>query len=75
MNRVAIKSPTGPDRLATWDEVRSAMSFSSQRAFKLVGACDDCREVESDFTSRACNLSEEIMWLAMVSAMPDSKTN
>jgi hypothetical protein len=75
MNLVAIESPIGLDRLATWDEVRSAMSFLSQGASELVGACDDCRELDSDFTGRARNLSEDIMWLAIVSEMPDSMSN
>jgi hypothetical protein len=75
MNLVAVESPIGLDRLATWDEVRSAMSFSSQGAFELVGTCDDCRELDSDFAGRACNLSEDIMCLAIVSEMPDSMSN
>ena len=75
MNLVAIESPIGLDRLATWDEVRSAMSFSSQGAFQLVGTYDECREVDSNFTGRSCNLSEDIMWLAIVSEMPDSTSN
>ncbi len=75
MNLVAIESPIGLDRLATWDEVRSATSFSSQCAFELVGTCDECRELDSDFTGRACNLSEDIMWLAIIGEMPDSMSN
>jgi hypothetical protein len=71
MNLVAIESPIGLDRLATWDEVRSAMSFSSQGASELVGTC----ELDSDFAGRACNLSEDIMWLAIISEMPDSMSN
>ncbi len=75
MNLVAIESPIGLDRLATWDEVRSATSFSSQCAFELVGTCDECRELDSDFTRRACNLSEDIMWLAIISEMSGSMSN
>lgn len=75
MNLVAIESPVGLDRLATLDEVRSATSFSSQCAFELVGTRDECRELNSDFTGRACNLSEDIMWLAIIDEMPNSMSN
>jgi hypothetical protein len=75
MNRVDIENPIGLDRLATWNEVRCAMSFSSPGAFGLVGSCDDFREVDSDLSGRACNLPEDIMWLTVVSGMLDSKSN
>ncbi len=38
MNLAAKESPIGVDRLATLDEVRSAMSCSHRRTFKLAGA-------------------------------------
>jgi hypothetical protein len=66
----SVESCIGLDRLATWDEVRYAMASWSQGAFELVGACDDCRELDPDFTGRARNLSKDIMWLAIVSEMP-----
>jgi hypothetical protein len=75
MNLVAMESPIGLDRLATWEEVRSAISFSSQSAFERVGTRDDCREVDSDFTGRSCNLAKDTTWLAIVSKMPDSMCN
>jgi hypothetical protein len=59
MNRVATESPMGPDRLATREEVRSAMSFWYRGAFEPVGTRNDCREVGSDFTGRWCNLAED----------------
>jgi hypothetical protein len=68
----SVESCIGLDRLATWDEVRYAMA--SQGAFELVGACDDCRELDPDFTGRARNLSKDT-WLAIVSEMPDSMSN
>jgi hypothetical protein len=75
MKLVDIESPIVLDRLATWDEVRCAMSFSSQGAFELAGACGDFREMDSDFSDRACNLPEDIVWLAIVSRMTDFISN
>jgi hypothetical protein len=74
MNLAAVESPIGLDRLATREEVRSAMSFSSQSAFERASR-DDCREVDSDFTSRSCKFSEDTMWLVIVSETPDSMSN
>ena len=75
MKPIGIESPTGLDRLATWNEVRRALSFSPQGTFVLVGACDDFREMDSDFFGRACNVAEDIVWLAIASEMPDSASN
>ena len=75
MQPVGIESPIGLDRLATWDEVCCALSFSLQGAFVLVGACDDFREADSDFCGRPCNLRGDTMWLAIISEMPDSRSN
>jgi hypothetical protein len=52
MKLVDIKSPIGLDRLATWDEVRCAMSFSSQGAFELAGGCDDFLDMEVATSNR-----------------------
>ena len=68
-----IESSIGSDRLATWNEVCRALSFSSQGAPKP--ACDDFCETNSDFSGIARNLSEDDMWLAIVSEMPDSLSN
>jgi hypothetical protein len=68
-----IESSIGSDRLATWNEVCRALSFSSQDATKP--ACDDFRETNSDFSGRTGNLPENDMWLAIVSEMPDSRSN
>ena len=73
MKPVDIEIPIGVDRLATWNEIRCAMSFSSQGA--IVTAYDDFREIDPDFDSRACNLPEDKMWSAIVSEMLDSKIN
>ena len=75
MKPVDIESPIGLDRLATWNEVRCAMSFSSHGAIELVSACDDFREIDSDFSGRAYNLPEDKMWSAIISEMLDSKIN
>jgi hypothetical protein len=75
MKPVDIESSIGLDRLATCNEVRYAMVFLSQGAFALVGTNDDLQELDSDFSSRACNLPEDNMWLAIVREMPDCKSN
>lgn len=75
MNLAAMESPIGLDRLATSEEVRSAISFSSQSAFERVGTRDDRREAASHFTSRSCKFSEDTMWLVFVSETPDSMSN
>jgi hypothetical protein len=73
MNRVVIKSSMGLDRIATWNEVRYALSFSSQ--CELAGSRDDSSKIDSDFSGRTGNLSEDDMWLSIVDEMPDSKSN
>jgi hypothetical protein len=75
MKSVSVESPMGLDRLATWNEVRCAMSISSQVAFELIGTSRDFREMGSDFRGGACNLPEDNMWLAIASEMPDSLSN
>ena len=75
MNRVVIKSSIGLDRIATWNEVRYALSFSSQCIIELPGPRDDSSKIDSDFSGRTGNLSEDDMWLAIVGEMPDSKSN
>ena len=75
MKLVLIESSNGLDRLATWNEIRCAMSFSSPDDVELVGACDDFLEMRCDSSGRACNLSEDSMWLAIASKMLDSVIN
>lgn len=70
-----VGSCLGLDRLATWDEVCCAMSSLSHGAFELAGVCDDFREVDSDSSGRACNLSEDAAWLAIASEMIDCIRN
>ena len=75
MNRVVIKSSIGLDRIATWNEVRYALSFSSQCIIELAGPRDDSSKIDSDFSGLTGNLSEDDMWLAIIGEMPDSKSN
>jgi hypothetical protein len=75
MNRVVIESSIVLDRIATWNEVRYAMAFKSQVPFESVGARDDLIEMDSSVSGRACDLSEDAMWLAIAREMPDSKCN
>jgi hypothetical protein len=63
MKLVFSDSSIGLDRLATWNEVRCAMSFSAQRALELVGE------------RRACHVTEETMWLAIVKEISASIAN
>jgi hypothetical protein len=74
MNLAVMERPIGLDRLATKEEVRSALSFSSQSAREPVRS-GACREVDCDFTSRSCTFSGDTMWLAIVSEAPDSRSN
>ena len=67
--------PIGLDRLATWNEVLCAMSVSSEGPFKLVGGCDDIPKADSDFSGRDCNLSDDDMWLMLVSETVDPVSN
>ena len=75
MKPVAIASSSGLDRFATWNEVMCAISVSTEEVLALGGAYSDLREMDSDFSVRNGNLSEDDMWLALVSEMPDSKSN
>ena len=75
MNRVVIKSSKELDRIATWNEVRYALSFSSQCIIELAGPRDDSSKIDSDFSGRTGNLPEDDMWLAIVGEMPDFKSN
>jgi hypothetical protein len=63
-----IESSVGLDRLATRDEVRCAMSFSSPSALEFVDLRD---EIDSDSSGCAANLSDEIEWLMIVREMRD----
>jgi hypothetical protein len=55
-----IRSFAPLDRLSTWDEVRSAMSITSQAGF-AVGDNDNIRDTNTDFSHGASNLLEDEM--------------
>jgi len=69
MKPVYIDSSIGLDRLATRNEVRSVISFSSQGAFELVVTFEASREMDPVFPP------DDDMWLAIVNEMPISKSN
>ena len=75
MKPITIESPLGVDRLATWKEVLCAMSASSQCTIELADSRDDFNGMDSEINGGTDNLSEDDMWLAIVSEMPDSKSN
>jgi hypothetical protein len=75
MKPLDIERSIGLDRLATWNEVRYALSFSSQCIIEVAGPRDDSGKSDSDFSGRTGNLPEDDMWLAIVSEMPHSKRN
>jgi hypothetical protein len=75
MKPVDIESPIGLDRLATWGEVRCAMSFWSQGPFELIGPCDEFREMDSDLSGRAPKLPEDMMWFEIAREIVDLKSN
>jgi hypothetical protein len=75
MNRIGIENSIGLDRIATWNEVRYAVAFPSQVPFESFGAIDDLIEMDSSVSGRACDVSEDAMWLAIAQEMPDSKCN
>ena len=75
MKPVYIGSSVGLDRLATWNEVRRAIAASPQGILAVGDIRNDMPEVDSDFSASVCNLPEDDLWLAIVSEMPDSKSN
>jgi hypothetical protein len=75
MNSKCMESSVGLDRLATQDEVRSAMSFSSPAALEFVGLRDDFTAMDPDSSGHAAKLCEEIEWLMIVGEMRDSISN
>jgi hypothetical protein len=70
-----IEISIGADRLATWNEVRSALLFSSQPGFSLVGVCDDSTEMNYDVSDCPQTFPEDSLWLAIIGEMPASQSN
>jgi hypothetical protein len=75
MNRGCLESSFGPDRLATQEEVRCAISSSSTDAPESAGSGDDLSEVLSDVSARAPDLREEIEWLTVAREKGDCVGN
>jgi hypothetical protein len=75
MNWGCTESSIGLDRLATWDEVRSAISFSSPGGLEFFGLRDNFSEMNSDSSRLAPSLREEIEWLMIVHKMRDCIRN
>jgi hypothetical protein len=75
MKPVDIGNSIGLDRLATWNEVMSAISVSAEGAFAFVRDSGDLRKANSDFSLSACNPAEDNMWLAIACKMSGSKIN
>jgi hypothetical protein len=69
MKPAETESFIGLDRLATSNEVHSAMSCSSPCDIGLAGNSDDFREMDSDFSDRTCQVREDSMWLAIASEL------
>jgi hypothetical protein len=51
------------------------MLFSSQGSVGLIGACDNLLKMDSDFSGRASDLREEIMWLEIATELLDFNSN
>jgi hypothetical protein len=75
MKPVVIESSLRSDRFATLSEVIGAISIMSHGAQVPGGSCNDLRETDSDLSSGTRKLPEGEMWLAIVRALPDSKSN
>ncbi len=75
MKPVNIDNFTGLDRIATWNEVRYAISAFSFGINQSKSVHDDLLELDSDFSDRPEFLSEDDMWAAIVSEMPDCISN
>jgi hypothetical protein len=70
-----IEISIGADRLATWNEVHSALLFSTKAEFQLVGALGDFAGMNSDYSDGPQTFPEEGVWLALVNAMAASPSN
>lgn len=63
------------DRLATWNEVCCAISFSLDGAFDLGCTCDADCEREPDFSDPVGILAEDLTRLVLASEFLDPKWN
>jgi hypothetical protein len=64
------------DRLATWNEVRTATSFPSQDGPAVLAGCDDLlNQAALHFGGLPGGLPEDMMWLILAAEIADSKSN
>jgi hypothetical protein len=75
MKPVVVESSLRSDRFATLSEVISAISIMSHAAQVPGGSYNDLRETDSGLRGGTRNLPEGEMWLAIVRALPDFKSN
>ncbi len=75
MKLAEIKNMVGLDRLATCNEVRSAMMAAGPYEIELASDGQDFGEKESDRNDCAGVASEDILWLAIASEIQDFTCN
>lgn len=76
MKPVDIGNYIGVDRLATWNEVKRAISVEGALGTQGFGGTrTDLLEMVPDFSEGASDVAEDDMWFEIVRDMPDSKSN
>jgi hypothetical protein len=76
MKEFCIKeSRVGPDRLATLDEVRCAMAFSSQSASEPGGTVSTAGAEEFEAAGYMGGNSDKLAWLELLAERLDPKSN
>jgi hypothetical protein len=75
MKPAQAESNIGLDRLATWNEIRTAISFSFPSDGEIAGGNEDFLGMESDFGARECQPQEDHLWLAIANKILDSPSN
>jgi hypothetical protein len=70
-----IEISIGTDRLATWNEVHSALLSSSRPEFAPVDVCDDSTDMNYYFNDCDSTVPEDSLWLAIIGEMPPSQGN
>jgi hypothetical protein len=75
MKPSVIEHCAAPDRLATWNEVRVAMSVTSTGAFELRCTCDGYCEIQSDLHGWVRIRNEDMECWAWPEEIPESDAN
>ncbi|HXE34128.1 MAG TPA: hypothetical protein VN087_09470 [Verrucomicrobiae bacterium] len=70
-----MESSVQLDHIATWNEVRDALEYSSRDAFDLLPARDGDVELKFDLSSGVGCLSEDLAWLRVAREALDSRSN